>query len=408
MRRTVLDGLRGRLWGSVWRWQRTHRRLAWVGCVSVCVGEPSCKLSHPSRCFRNTGGWGPCGPVSPPPHPPPPRDSRHHSHGRPRHNYLATGLVHCGPARHLHHGFFSAVLIPQAAILPGHHSGGPKSVWQVCGGSSVSSRKTFNNPASMEDDKAKPRSLQDSEFLESVLSGVPESEQSDFLDSIGTYLLTRFETTGSMDDLDAAIALEERCLELTSNEHPNHAGRLNNLGIALRFRFERTGSMEDLDRVIEKQEQAVESTPLGHPNHAGMLSNLGSALELRFERTGSVEDIDQAIEKQEQAVETTPVDHPNHAMYLSSLGIALWRRFDRTGSMQDLDRAIEKEEQAVESAPVDHPNHAGMLSNLGSALQLRFERTGSVEDIDRAIEKQKKRLNPPRRVILIMQCISTI
>ena len=53
---------------------------------------------------------------------------------------------------------------------------------------------------------------------------------------------------------------------------------LNNLGNALQSRFERTGSMDDLDRAITTNEQAVASTPDDHPNRAMYLNNLGIAL----------------------------------------------------------------------------------------------------------------------------------
>ena len=50
---------------------------------------------------------------------------------------------------------------------------------------------------------------------------------------------------------------------------------LNNLGIALQSRFERTGSMDDLDRAITTNEQAVASTPDDHPNRGDVPQQLG-------------------------------------------------------------------------------------------------------------------------------------
>ena len=49
---------------------------------------------------------------------------------------------------------------------------------------------------------------------------------------------------------DRAIVINEQAVESTPVDHPNRAGRLNNLGNALQSRFERTGSMDDLDRAI--------------------------------------------------------------------------------------------------------------------------------------------------------------
>ena len=232
--------------------------------------------------------------------------------------------------------------------------------------------------------------MQNTEVLESALSQVPESERWGLLHTIGIQLLTRFERTNSIDDLDWAITMEERAFEFTSNENPYHGAILNNLGSALQIRFKRTGSMADLDRAIEKSEQAVELTPVDHPSHAMYLSNLGNILQSRFERMGSMEDLDRAIEKNRKAVELTPAGYPGHAIHLNNLGNALQKRYERIGLMEDLDHAIKKREQAVESTPLNHPDLVKYLNNLGTILQRRFERIGLIEDLDRAIKKSEQ------------------
>ena len=112
----------------------------------------------------------------------------------------------------------------------------------------------------------------------------------------------------------------EQAVASTPDDHPDRAMYLNNLGIALQSRFERTGSMDDLDRAITTNEQAVASTPDDHPNRAMYLNNLGNALQRRFERTGSMDDLDRAITTNEQAVASTPDDHPNRGNVPQQLG----------------------------------------------------------------------------------------
>jgi hypothetical protein len=51
----------------------------------------------------------------------------------------------------------------------------------------------------------------------------------------------------------------ERAIESTPDGHPDLATHLNNLGNALKSRFEHTGSIEDLNRAITKKEQAFAS-----------------------------------------------------------------------------------------------------------------------------------------------------
>ena len=227
---------------------------------------------------------------------------------------------------------------------------------------------------------------------EQAIASTPDDHpvRAGYLNNLGNVLQSRFERTGSMDDLDRAITTIEQAVSSTPNDHPNHATYLSNLGSALRSRFERTGSMDDLDRAITTNEQAVSSTPDDHDNRGMYLNNLGSALQSRYQRTGLLGDLDRAITTNEQAVKSTPNDHPVLAGYLNNLRLSLQSRFQRTGLMDDLDRVILTNEQVVESTPDDHPDHAIYLDNLGNALQIRFKRTGSMDDLDRAIKAKEQ------------------
>ena len=89
-----------------------------------------------------------------------------------------------------------------------------------------------------------------------------------------------------MEDIDRAISAKEEAVALVlANKHPDRARYLSNLGIALCSRFERTGSMEDLDHVIMTLELALELTHQNQCEYPIYLNNLGTALRSRFERT---------------------------------------------------------------------------------------------------------------------------
>jgi len=90
-------------------------------------------------------------------------------------------------------------------------------------------------------------------------------------------------------------------------------------------RYERTGKMEDLEEAIQVARQAVDVTPEDHPDLAERLNNLGNRLESRYERTGKVEDLEEAIRVARQAVDVTPKDHPDLAGRLNNLGTKLSR-----------------------------------------------------------------------------------
>jgi tetratricopeptide (TPR) repeat protein len=113
---------------------------------------------------------------------------------------------------------------------------------------------------------------------------------------------------------------------------------LSNLGAAMRARFDYSGAVEDLDAAIQLGRQAVAATDEDHPGRAMYLSNLGAALLARSEHSGPPADLDAAIQLGQRALAACPEDHPGRVMFLSNLGRALQRRFARDGSPEDLAR----------------------------------------------------------------------
>ena len=53
---------------------------------------------------------------------------------------------------------------------------------------------------------------------------------------------------------------------------------MNNLGLSLGRRYERTGNLQDLEAAIARTEAAARATPEGLPDRAAWFSNLGLSL----------------------------------------------------------------------------------------------------------------------------------
>jgi len=79
------------------------------------------------------------------------------------------------------------------------------------------------------------------------------------LDSYGGLLQVRFEGSGSMDDLNAAITAVEEAIRLTLERTSEACKYLNNLSIALLSRFKRTNVVGDLERAVTMEKLSVES-----------------------------------------------------------------------------------------------------------------------------------------------------
>ena len=201
----------------------------------------------------------------------------------------------------------------------------------------------------------------------------------------GNAYIRRYWRTGSIADLDKALALWQQAVEATPPDSPDRPMFLNNLGTGLRERYERTGRLEDLEAAIRVFREAVEATPPDSPNRPTILTSLGNGLWARYERTGRLEDLEEAIRVYREAVEATPPDSPNRPSRLTSLGNGLRARYERTGRLEDLEEAIRVFREAVEAAPPGSPNRPGFLNNLGGGLFRRYERTGRLEDLEEAI-----------------------
>src|SRR5271170_7539934 len=85
---------------------------------------------------------------------------------------------------------------------------------------------------------------------------------------------------------------------------PDNPEGLNELGSKLQRRFQLTGSIDYLSAAIEARQEAVNSTPKDHPRRAVYLHNLSNALQTRFEQTGLREDIDAAVAASKEALKS--------------------------------------------------------------------------------------------------------
>jgi len=195
----------------------------------------------------------------------------------------------------------------------------------------------------------------------------------------------RFERTGDLTDLEAAIEAGRAAVAAIHADYVSRARHLSNLGISLRERFERTADLADVEAAIEAGRAAVAATPADHPEYAHYQANLGNGLLVRFGRTGDLRDLDETIEILEAGLDAVPADHPDRAVMLSNLGTARQTRYARTREQSDLNAAIGRLEAAVAATPTGHPRSAGILFNLGNALWSRFGYSAAQGDRDAAM-----------------------
>ncbi|KAI0027000.1 CHAT domain-containing protein, partial [Vararia minispora EC-137] len=128
---------------------------------------------------------------------------------------------------------------------------------------------------------------------------------------------------GELPDLEDAIAVRRRVVDLTPDSHPDMHACLHNLGISLSNRFTRLGKLSDLEDALVVMHRAVEFTPDGHHDMPVRLNDIGQLLHFRFEQTHDLMDLEETVTVSRRAVELTPHGHPLRSGWLSDLGLSL-------------------------------------------------------------------------------------
>ncbi|MDT5129075.1 MAG: hypothetical protein QOH54_4719 [Mycobacterium sp.] len=198
--------------------------------------------------------------------------------------------------------------------------------------------------------------------------------------NLGGALRDRFERTGDLSDLDAAIEL------LTTAAPGGGIEGMANLGAALGNRFQHRGGLADLQDAIRWLRQAADAAPAEGAVRAACVTNLGLALRNRYSRLGEPSDIDEAIDYLRQAV-AAAASEPDYAGYLANLANCLSTRFESQGADADINEAIDLHHQALDIMPDSQPDRIAVTANVCAALQLRYMHQQTGEDLGEAIDR---------------------
>ncbi|GAW17394.1 hypothetical protein ANO14919_068510 [Xylariales sp. No.14919] len=239
---------------------------------------------------------------------------------------------------------------------------------------------------------------------------VNRKKSATLLNNLGTALLSRYESTGNVKDLQDAISTTYEAIRTTPDNHVDLPARLGNISNMVLREYERTKEEKDLEDAVSYAREAVNKTPEGSHSMAGRLSNLSKILLKQYERTGSWNTLEEAIALARRSFDLTqagywgpvdtktniitthkPEDHftrnyyPDLASRLSSLGSLLFIKHMRTGKVKDLNEAILHLREGLELITQSHADYATMLNNLGAMLLTRYEKSKTQKDLGDAV-----------------------
>ena len=205
------------------------------------------------------------------------------------------------------------------------------------------------------------------------------------LNNLTTYLSTRYDQLGAMEDLSESFILGRDILALCPPGHPGRSTLfLDNLAVRLSTRYNQLGEMEDLNEAIVLGREAL---ALCSPRHLDptSLNNLATYLSSRYNQLEGMEDLSEAIVLGRDTLTLFPLGHPNRSMSLNNLAVRLSARYKLLGAIEDIDEATVLGREALALCPPGHPGRSLSLDNHAVRLSTRYNQLGEMKDLNEAI-----------------------
>lgn len=216
--------------------------------------------------------------------------------------------------------------------------------------------------------------------------------------NLGATYGTRYEAFGDREDLDNSIKHYRDVLAFPGTFSEMMAVTSGNLSLSLICRFDVAGDVGDLEEALTLAEKAMDLLPLTGVYRPNALSYVADALLRRYRLTHERSDIDKAINALEECIAITNAGQAFRSDRLLSLSRILLLRWKDVGKEEgDVDRAIQLAIEALSLRQSGHPRRHEALNALSSALSVRFNRLRLHSDYFAAVQHQKEAIDisPP-------------
>ena len=220
-----------------------------------------------------------------------------------------------------------------------------------------------------------------------------------YITHLAKAVLARYDNvTKTTADLDLVINLHRTLLAVLLFPNPSRppvdddvqASYFSNLADVLGKRYNLTHRLEDLDEAIELRQEVVElCPPPPDVDHIDALRILAQNLLIRHRRVKDVDSLNTVISLSRAAYtfgilnDSTEVNEAADKSYLRELATAVCSRYRLLHQEEDLQESIELYTKLLENQPVGEQGTS--LTVLSLLLGNRFDRSGNPEDLERAI-----------------------
>ncbi|KPM45606.1 hypothetical protein AK830_g989 [Neonectria ditissima] len=213
------------------------------------------------------------------------------------------------------------------------------------------------------------------------------SDRAVWLRHLGCTKIGAYRLFSNEADLDEGLSLLKEAEELNPGGTPLSQDLVPSLAATYCLKFEVTGDLSDIDAAIKI-----------YHDGKGLFSSvvrpsfvfrwLGHAYLLRYSLTKASEDFNQAVVHLEEAlkIDCTLPESSERLTTLIVLAKCFQLKHCNTGIMADLEPAIDYAQDAAEMASPDDPQYLNALKLLGDCYHRRFEITKRADDLHLAIQ----------------------
>lgn len=217
-------------------------------------------------------------------------------------------------------------------------------------------------------------------------------------------LQSRFEYSSNREDLEEAVRLAYKAIELSDLDPTYHLVYLRTLPEQLLCIYKNFEEPEVLDQeILARRHVLEESTKRDDAKRWQDMDRLERGLFKRFEKTGNIADLQDALPLVKAVCQLMPDGLPRGCNAFSHCSTVLAKSYDAgLLSLSALDESIEMLHTALRMCPAGSDDRVGILVNLTNRNREAYERGRGVQFLHLAIEYGKQTLaeasaNDPER-----------
>ncbi|KAJ2916984.1 hypothetical protein MD484_g3466, partial [Candolleomyces efflorescens] len=213
------------------------------------------------------------------------------------------------------------------------------------------------------------------------------------LNRLGNSLELSFIATDDPAEIEEAITVQRRAIEISDETDPNLPMLTHRLATLYKMKFGQTRQLIDIHESATMMQKAIRLTPAEDRSALGnRLSELASILEAQSAfASGETLDMNDGIAAKERAIANLPPDHVTLPRYYRDLAISLNARFNRTREWTDIERALDLLAKVEElNGSKDLELRKSSLDLLGTCLESKFMATLDMQDIEAAVDARRR------------------